>query len=90
MLYRDMVGTILSAFGLPLPPADRFTMEPYELDWYDTTESQSLLGFQHKTLDDYARDLRRQLPAPIPAIMQYAIGPLLGGTLARLLLRPRN
>ncbi len=90
MLYRDMIGTILSTFGLPLPPAGRFTTEPYELDWYDTTESQSLLSYQHKTLDDYARDLRRQLPTPVPTIMQYAIGPLLGGTLARLLLRPRS
>ena len=90
MTYRDMIGTILGTFGLQLPPEDRFTTEPYALDWYDTTESQHLLGYQRKTLDDYARDLRSQLPALVPVVLRYAIGPLLGGTLSRMLLRPRR
>jgi len=32
MLYKDMVGGMLGVMGLPLPPAEKFTREPYYLD----------------------------------------------------------
>ncbi len=85
MYYRDMVGAMLKAFGLPLPPAEKFSREPFALDWYDTRESQALLEFQQKTLDDYTRDLGRQLPAPVSALMRHIIGPVFGRAIARLL-----
>ncbi|MDD5081838.1 MAG: NAD(P)-dependent oxidoreductase [Dehalococcoidales bacterium] len=61
MLYKDMVGAILRVLGLPLPPARKFTREPYYLDWYDTSKSQELLHFQRKTFADYLKDYSREL-----------------------------
>lgn len=82
MLYRDMVGRILGIMGLPLPPAERFTTEPYYLDWYDTSRSQELLKFQTSTFDDYLADYSRGLgerytPLFVPW-MRYLVSPLLG------------
>jgi UDP-glucose 4-epimerase len=78
MLFEDMLRVILRTFGLPLPPRHKFSVEPFPLDWYDTTRSQELLQFQHKTLDDYCQDLARQFPAPLLALMRNFIGPLFG------------
>lgn len=83
--YKDLVGAALGTFGLPLPPRHKFSEEPFALDWYDTSESQELLQYQHKTLDDYSRDLASQFPAPMIALMRRAIGPALGRLIVRLM-----
>ncbi|MEE8373381.1 MAG: NAD(P)-dependent oxidoreductase [Dehalococcoidia bacterium] len=83
--YKDMVGAALGTFGLPLPPRHKFSEEPFALDWYDTSESQELLQYQHKTLDDYSRDLASQFPAPMIALMRRAVGPALGRLIVRLM-----
>ena len=85
MLFEDMLGVLLGTFGLPLPPQHKFSEEPYPLHWYDTSTSQELLNFQHKTLDDYSKDLARQFPAPFIALMRYFIGPVFGRLIVRLL-----
>jgi len=85
MHYEDMVRAALGTFGLPLPPPRRFTREPFPLHWYDTTESQDLLAYQTKTLDDYSTDLARQMPAPMVVLMRRFIGPVFGKLIVRLL-----
>jgi nucleoside-diphosphate-sugar epimerase len=85
MLYKDLVGASLGTFGLPLPPRHKFPDGPFALDWYDTSESQALLNYQNKTLDDYSRDLAGQFPAPLIAAMRRVIGPLLGKAIVRLM-----
>jgi len=82
MLYREMLGAILGVMGLPLPPDRKFTKEPYYLDWYDTSRSQALLGFQQRGFADYLKDYARELakrygPGFIP-FMRYFISPVLG------------
>jgi len=82
MLYRDMVGAILKVMGLPLPPAHKFTKEPYYLDWYDTSKSQRLLKYQRRTFAEYIRDFAGQLsrkygPGFIP-FMRSFVGPVFG------------
>jgi UDP-glucose 4-epimerase len=82
MLYRDMVGSILKVMGLPLPPARKFTKEPYYLDWYDTTKSQKLLNYQRRTFTEYIRDFSMRLsrqygPGFIP-FMRSFVGPVFG------------
>ena len=84
MLYEDMLRVILKSFGLPLPPRRKFSEEPFPLDWYDTTGSQELLKFQHKTLNDYCQDLARQFPAPLIALMRHFIGPVFGRIIVRV------
>ncbi|MDY6893455.1 MAG: NAD(P)-dependent oxidoreductase [Chloroflexota bacterium] len=89
MLYKDMVGSILRVMGLPLPPADKFTREPYYLDWYDTSKSQKLLDFQRKTfahyLEDYSSGLKKRYSALFIPWMRYFVGPLLGKVVVRFM-----
>ena len=83
MLYEDMLRATLNTFGLPLPPRHKFSEEPFPLDWYDTTRSQELLKYQHKTLDDYCQDLARQFPTPLITLMRHFIGPVFGKLIVR-------
>ncbi len=85
MLFQDLLRAALGTFGLPLPPQDRSTQEPFPLHWYDTTESQDLLAYQTRTLDDYSRDLARQIPAPLVPLMRYFIGSVFGKLIVRLM-----
>jgi len=82
MSYRDMVGNIIGIMGLPLPPAKKFTKEPYYLDWYDTTKSQELLKYQQKTftdyLGDYAKGLTRRYSTLFLPFMRYFVSPVFG------------
>jgi nucleoside-diphosphate-sugar epimerase len=82
--YKDLVDIALGTFGLPLPPRHKFAEEPFALDWYDTSESQALLNYQNKTLDDYSRDLVAQFPSPLIALMRHFIGPVFGRLIVRL------
>jgi nucleoside-diphosphate-sugar epimerase len=85
MYYEDIVRVSLGTFGLPLPPRHRFPDGTFPLHWYDTTESQELLRYQRKTLDDYGDDLASQFPAPLIALMRRFIGPTFGRLIVRLL-----
>jgi UDP-glucose 4-epimerase len=89
MLYKDMIGSILGVLRLPLPSARKFTHQPFYLDWYDTTKSQLLLQYQHKTFGDYLGDYRGALsrrftPAFLP-FMCYFVGPVFGKLVMRLM-----
>jgi len=83
--YEDMIRASLGTFGLPLPPAHKFAEELFPLHWYDTTGSQELLQYQRKTLDDYSRDLARQVPAPLLMLMRRFVGPVFGGLIVRMM-----
>jgi UDP-glucose 4-epimerase len=89
MLYKDMVGSILGVMGLPLPPADKFTRQPYYLDWYDTSKSQQLLNFQRRSFKDYIKDysrgLTRQYSALFLPFMRYFVSPLFGKAVVQLM-----
>ena len=82
MLYKDMIRSMMGIMGLPLPPAHKFTTEPYYLDWYDTTKAQELLKFQRHTfadyLKDYSKELARQYGAGFLPFMRRFIGPVFG------------
>ncbi len=82
MLYSEMVGSVLDVMGLPLPPAHKFTQEPYYLDWYDTAKSQELLRFQRRTFADYLRDYSRGLSRKYTTLflpfMRHFVSPLFG------------
>jgi hypothetical protein len=89
MLYKDMIRGILGVLRLPLPPARKFTQRPFYLDYYDTSKSQLLLEYQHKTFGDYLGDYRGTLarrftPAFLP-FMCYFVGPLFGKIVMRLI-----
>jgi UDP-glucose 4-epimerase len=85
MLYEDMLHALLGTFGLPLPPRHKFPNGPFPLHWYDTSDSQMLLNYQNKTLDDYCDDIAKQFPAPFVALMRRIIGPAFGKLIVRLI-----
>ena len=89
MLYRDMVGSILSIMKLPLPPSHKFTREPFYLDWYDTARSQKLLNFQRRTFADYLRDYSRGLTRRYSALflpfMRYFVSPIFGKAIVQFI-----
>jgi nucleoside-diphosphate-sugar epimerase len=60
-LYRELVAGVLEAAGVGMLPARAFTRTPFPTDWLDTRESQRLLQYQERTVEDYARDLRALL-----------------------------
>ena len=57
LYQRDLVTRVLEAVGVGMLPEDAFTKEPYPTDWLDTTESQRVLKFQRRTLQDYIQDV---------------------------------
>ncbi len=56
-VFGDMVARIMGAMGLDMLPAEAFATVPFATDWLDTRESQRLLRYQTRTLDDYLRDM---------------------------------
>lgn len=60
-LYRDLVDRILTVTGIGPLPDEAFGSTVFCTDWLDTTESQRLLNFQQRTLNDYERDLQTLL-----------------------------
>jgi nucleoside-diphosphate-sugar epimerase len=66
--YRDFVARILNAIGVGMLPEKAFTTTPYSVDWLDTAESQRLLNYQRRTLDDYIRDVRQTLGSKLSLI----------------------
>lgn len=61
LYQRDIVAGVLETVGLGMVPEEAFTTVPYPVDWLDTAESQRLLQFQTRTLDDYLADLTARL-----------------------------
>ncbi len=64
--YGDMVARIMAALGLDMLPAEAFATTPFATDWLDTAESQRLLRYQTRTLDDYLADMTRLMGLRLP------------------------
>ena len=60
-IYRTVAERILETVGVGMLPDEAFSRTPYPVDWLDTEESERLLRYQQRTLDDYLADLRRAL-----------------------------
>lgn len=74
-IYREVAMKVLHAAGVGMLPDHAFNMEPFSIDWLDTTSSQALLDFQRHTLQDYLVDVRAKVGAARPIIR--LIAPLL-------------
>lgn len=81
-LYGDMIGAIFGALGLDMLPAEAFTTVPFATDWLDTEESQRLLQYQTRTLDDFLHDMTRQLGPRLPFV-RLVRGPVRRALLAQ-------
>lgn len=63
LIYRDLMAQVLGAVGIGALPDWAFSTEPFATDWLDTRESQALLHFQKRTLDDYTQEVKNKLGA---------------------------
>jgi len=55
--FRDLAGAVLKSFGVGALPDAAFATTPFCTDWLDTSQSQALLHYQTRTLDDYIREM---------------------------------
>ncbi|WXG44321.1 MAG: NAD(P)-dependent oxidoreductase [Promethearchaeati archaeon SRVP18_Atabeyarchaeia-1] len=61
MTFKDLIRKTFGALGLPDPDWSKFTKKPNYADWYDTTESQAVLRYQKRTVEDYVGELKKKL-----------------------------
>jgi UDP-glucose 4-epimerase len=61
MLQKDFIVRVLDEVGLGMFPEKAFTNKPFYTDWMDTSESQHLLKYQEKDLDDFLVEIRKVL-----------------------------
>lgn len=61
LYYRELMERVLGVTGVGALPEEAFSPIPYSTDWLDTTESQRVLDYQRRTLDDYLADLKKRL-----------------------------
>ncbi|NOZ28838.1 MAG: NAD(P)-dependent oxidoreductase [Chloroflexi bacterium] len=59
--YREIVSRVLGAVEIGMLPEDAFATAPYSTDWLDTTESQRVLRYQRRDLEDYVQDMKAEL-----------------------------
>ncbi len=59
--YGEMVGQILEGMGVGMLPEEAFGTAPFATDYLDTRESQRLLQYQRRDLNDYVRNVRARL-----------------------------
>jgi nucleoside-diphosphate-sugar epimerase len=81
--YREIVETVLGAMGVGMLPEEAFGTTPFPTDWMDTSESQRLLDYQKRDLEDYVAEMARV--AGIKRHLIRAFRPL-----ARLILLTRS
>jgi hypothetical protein len=55
--YREIVQGILEALGVGMLPGRAFASTPFPTDWVDSTESQALLRYQRRDLQDYIAEM---------------------------------
>ncbi len=61
LTYRQMVSPLLEAMGVGMLPDEAFAQAPFCTDWLDSSESQALLQYQTRGLDDYSREMTAML-----------------------------
>jgi len=55
--YREIVQSILEAMGVGMLPEEAFGTQPFATDWIDSSESQRLLRYQSRDLQDYVAEM---------------------------------
>ncbi|MFN3699223.1 MAG: NAD-dependent epimerase/dehydratase family protein, partial [Dictyoglomus sp.] len=59
--YREIVNKVLESIGVGMLPEEAFSNVPFATDWMDTSESEVLLHYQRRTIEDYIEDVKKAL-----------------------------
>jgi UDP-glucose 4-epimerase len=81
LTYRDYLGRMLAAIGIPLPD-EAFSTAEYATDWLDTEEGQRLLHYQRHTFDDITAVVARSVK--VPRFLLSAAGPATRAVMLRM------
>ena len=81
LTFREFYGEMFEATGLGRFPFEAYGSGPYYCDWLDTDESQSLLGYQRISFDEFIRQLRKASRFTRPLAQMFA--PLIRGYMLR-------
>jgi nucleoside-diphosphate-sugar epimerase len=71
MTYHDFTNALMGAIGIGPIPVDAFVRRNpprFSGDWVDTEESQRLLGYQQRGLDEQLEDMRKDFGVLVPVI----------------------
>jgi UDP-glucose 4-epimerase len=71
MTYGDFINNLMGAIGIGPIPVDAFlsaTPPRFFGDWVDTEESQFLLQYQKRGLNEQLDDMRREFGILLPVI----------------------
>ena len=68
---RELIAPVLEAIGVGMLPDSAFATAPFATDWLDTAESQRVLDFQRRTIDDYVRDVLAAIGPRRPLIRLF-------------------
>ena len=86
MLEREFLSKMLEGMGIGMLPDSAFRVatkpeEYFYTDWLDTEESQRLLHYQSRTVEDYIEEMKSDL-----GIMRYAARLFRGQARKRMLI----
>lgn len=59
--YREIASRTLEAMGVGMLPEEAFATTPFATDWIDSSETEALLHYQQRDLEDYLQEMRRRL-----------------------------
>ncbi len=59
--YGEIVEKVLEGIGIGMFPKEAFSKQYFPTDWMDTEESERILRYQTRTIDDYVTDLKKAL-----------------------------
>lgn len=69
--FGDIVARIMTSLGLDMLPPEAFATVPFATDWLDTAESEALLRYQTRTLDDFLKDMTRLMGPRLPFVRLF-------------------
>jgi len=56
---HEFVKKVLDIIGIGMLPRRAFSMSSFYIDWMNTAESQRILNYQQRSLDDFIEDIKR-------------------------------
>jgi hypothetical protein len=61
MAFKDLIKKIFEALGSSDPDSSQLTQKPNCAEWCDTSESEAILRYQERTIEDYTTELKKKL-----------------------------
>ncbi|MDH3655665.1 MAG: NAD(P)-dependent oxidoreductase [Myxococcales bacterium] len=72
LTFREFYGAMFEATGVGRFPLEAYGSGAYYCDWLDTDESQSLLGYQRISFDEFIEQLRKSSRFTRPLAQMFA------------------